>query len=176
MPDPRKPSLLSSPLARYLEEDHARLDALLRASVADEQQLDIDAFEQFRAGLLRHIGIEEKLLLPLLRRQAELRSVVATLRVEHAALASLMVPTPDRSLAREIAGLLAEHNTREEGPSGIYEQCAALAGLEAEALLERAQATPPPPLAKHFDGSGAHRTAAEALRAAERATARRERE
>jgi hypothetical protein len=166
---------MPSPLARYLADDHARLDALLRASVADEQQFDHDAFEQFRAGLLRHIGIEEKLLMPdaSRRRDGEPLPLAALLRLEHAALAALMVPTPDHALVREIAGLLGPHNVREETADGLYEQCAALAGYDAETLLERARATPPPPLAKHFDGRGVHRTAAAALHAAERAAARR---
>jgi hypothetical protein len=140
-------------LASYLAADHARLDALLRTSVADG--FDADSFEQFRAGLLRHIGIEEKLLPPL----------PAIARSEHAALVSLLVPTPDAALAGEIARLLATHNAREEGPDGIY---AALPSDDA--LLARAQATPPPPLARHFDGLGTVRTAAEAL---ERARKRR---
>jgi hypothetical protein len=166
---------MSDPLTRYLAADHARLDTLLRASVADERRFDGEAFERFRAGLLRHIGIEEKLLLPCARRRRGGAPVAraAILRVEHAALASLLVPTPDRALVGEIAGLLAWHNAREEGEHGLYEECVRLAGDEAESLLERARATPEPPLAKHFDGRGAHRTADEALHAAERAAARR---
>jgi hypothetical protein len=159
---------MPSPLLTYLEEDHARLDALLRASIADRQRFDVEAFEQFRAGLLRHIGIEEKLLLPHARRRRDGTPLplAAILRTEHAALAMLMVPTPDRALAGEIADLLALHNAREEGAGGLYEQCVALYGSDAESLLEKARATKPPPLAKHFDGRGVHRTAAAALQAA----------
>ena len=161
---------MPSDLARFLADDHARLDALLKASVANPQHFDIEAFEKFRAGLLRHIGIEEKLLLPYARRQREGAPlpIAAILRIEHSALASLMVPTPDPALVGEIAGLLTQHNAREEGADGLYEQCAALAGEDAATLVQRARSTPAPPLAKHFDGRGVHRTAAEALRAAER--------
>jgi hypothetical protein len=156
-------------LADYLEADHVRLDSLLRASVADANHFDADAFEQFRAGLLRHIGLEEKLLLPLarLRRKGEPLPLAAILRVEHAALASLMVPTPDHALVGEIAPLLLRHNAREEGADGLYQQCLALAGPEGKVLLARFRVTPPPPLARHFDGPGVHRSAADALRAAE---------
>ena len=163
-----------SSLVHLLEEDHARLDTLLRAAIADEQEFNHAAFEAFRSGLLRHIGLEEKWLLPWARRRSGKALPIATvLRREHAALASLLVPTPDAALAREILALLAEHNLREEGPEGLYRECACLAPEEADALAERMRVVPPPPLARHFDGPGTVRTAAEALRAADRAAARR---
>lgn len=165
---------MPSALARYLEDDHVRLAALLGAAIADEQRFDSEAFEQFRAGLLRHIGIEEKLLLPAARRrQGAPIAAAAILRVEHSALASLMVPTPDRALVAEVARLLERHNAREEGDDGVYAQCTALAAGEEQSLLERARKTPPPPLARHFDGAGTYRTADEALRAAQDHHARR---
>jgi hypothetical protein len=160
---------MTTALERYLTEDHVRLDGLLRASLRDERHFDTVAFEEFRAGLLRHIGIEEKLLLPLARRALP-GSLVSALRVEHAALASLLVPTPDHALAREIASLLETHNGREEGTAGLYAQCAA---FDSEDLVERMRATRPPPLAKHFDGTGVHRTAEAALQSAGRSFARR---
>jgi hypothetical protein len=164
---------MMSVVEHYLTEDHARLDALLRASIADEQAFDHAAFEEFRAGLLRHIGIEEKLLLPHARRQnGEPLAVAAALRLEHAALASLLVPTPDHALAREIRSLLQQHNLKEEGDQGLYAQCAALGNDD---LLEHMKATRPPPLAKHFDGNGTYRSAADALAAAERALQRQRR-
>jgi hypothetical protein len=156
-------------LSRYLIEDHARLHRLLAAAIANPDHFDCDAFEQFRAGILRHIGIEEKILLPDARRRrdGEPLPIGETLRAEHAALASLLVPTPDPALAREIEALLRRHDAREEGPGGLYELCETLAGDDEELLLARARAASPPPLARHFDGQGTMRTAAEALRAAE---------
>ncbi len=153
-------------LAEYLLEDHRRLDALLRKSIAQES-FDHASFEEFRAGLLRHIGIEEKLLFRFVKKKlGEPLPIQATLRVEHSALASLLVPTPDHALVGEILSLLAQHNEREEGPAGLYAECARLG---ADELVEAARATRPPPLAKHFDGEGTYRTAAEALLAATRA-------
>jgi len=157
---------------RYLTEDHQRLDQLLHAAIADEQRFDRDAFEELRAGLLRHIGIEEKLVLPHARRKnGEPLAIARALRIEHAALASLLVPTPDHALVRQIAALLQQHNEKEEGPNGLYAQCASL-GMDD--LTEEVLAARPPPLAKHFDGAGVHRTATAALAAAEQAFARRE--
>ena len=58
-------------LRDLLERDHARLDGLLRAAGGN---IDPVVYEEFRAGLLRHIGLEEKILLPAARRQGGDRS------------------------------------------------------------------------------------------------------
>ena len=47
-------------LTEFLVEDHRRLDGLLYAASADPGTVDDCAYTQFRAGLLRHIGMEEK--------------------------------------------------------------------------------------------------------------------
>ena len=153
------------PLARYLEEDHERLERLLDQAVADPARFDHDAYARFRAGLLRHIGIEEKILLADARRRrgGEPLPIARDIRVEHGAIASLLVPTPDAALVGELRVLLAGHNPREEGPEGMYAVCEALAGEEALQLLEQARAAPEVPMAKYFDGARAIRTAAEAL-------------
>src|SRR5690606_34619591 len=107
-------------LAQYMQDDHDRIDGLLARAVADPERFDHEAFEQFRAALLRHVGIEEKILLADARRRAGGRplSVAAVLRREHGALASLLVPTPDHALVAEIRAILTVHNPREEGPDG----------------------------------------------------------
>lgn len=153
------------PLAEHLIADHRRLEALLDRSVADPARFDHAAFERFRAGLLRHIGIEEKILLADARRRrgGEPLPVARVLRVEHGALASLLVPTPDHALVAEIRSILAQHDPREEGPGGVYETCERLAGDEVGALLERVLDAPEVPAARHFDGPAACRTAREAL-------------
>ena len=159
------------PLARYLEEDHERLERLLDQAVADPARFDHDAYVRFRAGLLRHIGIEEKILLAdaRQRRGGEPLPIARDIRVEHGAIASLLVPTPDAPLVGEIRALLARHNPREEGPEGMYAVCEALAGEEAALLLEQARTAPEVPMAKYFDGPRAIRSAAEALERAKAA-------
>ena len=149
-------TIARGPLAGYLAADHARIDALLSCAVVDPDRFDVGAFEEFRAGLLRHIGVEEKILLADARRRrgGEPLPIARTLRVEHGALASLLVPTPDAALVAEIRELLRVHNSREEGAGGVYEICEALAGPEAHALLERARAAPSVPLAPHFRRRG----------------------
>jgi regulator of cell morphogenesis and NO signaling len=156
------------PLSQHMAADHRRLEALLDRSVADPKRFDAAAFDEFRSGLLRHIGIEEKILLADARRRrgGEPLPVAKLLRVEHGALASLLVPTPDHTLVGEIRTLLGSHDAREEGPGGLYELCEQLAGEEVSALLERAKSAPSVPAAAHFDGARVHRTAAGALRRA----------
>lgn len=86
-------------ITEHLAADHQRLHALLTAACAGAA-LDRDAFARFRAGLLRHIAVEEKVLLPAARRARGGEPVARAydLRVDHAALTSLLVPTPDVEL------------------------------------------------------------------------------
>lgn len=158
-------------LSELLTAEHRAIDALLDRAVADPARFDHAAFEAFRALLARHIAIEEKVLLPDARRRrgGEPLPLARRLRVEHGAIASLLVPTPDAALVGEIRALLGPHGALEEGPDGIYAQCEALAGGEVDALVARARAMPEVPMAKHFDGPGTYRVAADALSAAERA-------
>jgi hypothetical protein len=156
----------------YLAADHVRLHALVeKAAGGGGGGFDARAFEELRGGLLRHIGIEEKLLFPAARRArgGEPLARAHALRIEHAALTSLMVPTPDAALCAEIAGLLAAHDAVEEGPDGVYAECEALLSSEESArLAAEAAAYPAVPVARHFDGAGTYRTAAAALEAARR--------
>ncbi len=53
---------------QYLADDHARLDALLQRSAARAGGIETSAYTEFRAGLLKHIAMEEKILLPAAQR------------------------------------------------------------------------------------------------------------
>jgi hypothetical protein len=149
---------LAGPVTTLLGRDHARLDALLRRAAANPPLVDRSAYAEFRAGLLRHIAIEEKVLLPDARRRrsGEPLPVARQLRADHAALASLLVPTPTHAILDEIRGILDGHNPLEEGPDGLYAICERLAGLEVEDLAARVQAVPEVPIAPHFDGPRVH--------------------
>jgi hypothetical protein len=158
-----------SPLEDVLQRDHERLDGLLRAAVAGEA-IDTASYEAFRGGLLRHIGIEEKILIPFVRsRLSEPALTVAKqLRLDHAALAALLVPTPTRELGNQLQALLAEHNALEEGEGGFYDVCVRLVASDQETLLGRITAAPPVPLAAHYDGPRALANITRLLRAAGR--------
>jgi hypothetical protein len=141
------------PIEAHLSADHVRLDALLRRADADPARIDREAFAELRAGLLRHIGIEQKILLPDARRRrgGEPLPVAERLRQDHAAIAALLVPTPTHAIVAELRARLERHNPLEEGPGGLYEVCDQLAGAEVEEVVARMHAYPPVPLAPHRD-------------------------
>lgn len=159
-------------ITQYLTADHARLGQLL--SDADRTPFDRAAFEEFRSGLLRHIAIEEKILFREVRR---LRGGVPLeaahrLRIEHAAITSLLVPTPDAALVRELRSVLDLHDEREEG--SVYAECEAILGQQSAALAEEARSYRTIPMMPHFDGTATRavfRTAREALASAEKIAA-----
>ncbi len=161
----------TGPIARYLSEDHARLEGLLAASAPGDDGFDRAPFDAFRAGLLRHIALEEKLLFRAVREAgagAELLELLARLRVDHGALASLLVPTPSRALVAEIRILLVPHDAAEDAPGGLYARCDALLRDRAEEVVERMRRHPAVKVAAYSDGPRVLRTAAEALRASAR--------
>jgi hypothetical protein len=158
-------------LRAWLANDHGEINALSLDARAPDG-IDIEAFERFRERLLRHMGIEERLLFPLIENanEGQLATAINELRIDHAALTSLLVPTPDDVLAQEIAGLLELHNELEERSGGIYDQCLELLADEtAEEILFDAYESLPVQTAKYFDGPGTVRTASAALEKARRA-------
>ncbi|AKF11062.1 hemerythrin domain-containing protein [Sandaracinus amylolyticus] len=159
---------MTSTLRALIEDEHRELDALLaRADAAG--LLDLEAFEALRARLLRHIAIEEKLILAEVRvvRGGEPIEGARRVRVEHGAIASLLVGTPDVALVAELRSLLIAHEAFEE--QGLYAACEVVLGPErALDIAHRARTYPAIPVAKHFDGPLVPRTAADALRGAAR--------
>ena len=132
---------MAGPLTRVLMDDHRRLEALFRSAVADPLQVDPTAYNQFRAGLLRHIGLEEKIVLPALQRLGGGAPfpLAAKLRLDHGALAALLMPTPKPAIVAAIRAILSAHNVLEEGPDGLYEAGDHLGESE---VLERLRAAP----------------------------------
>jgi len=165
---------LPGPLAQFLAGDHDRLDALLRRALARPGEIDREPYDAFRAGLLRHIALEEKILLPAARRArgGEPLHMARRLRVDHGAITSLLVPTPTPEVAAEIRSILEPHNLAEEEPGGLYETCDLLLAGQADELLDRMRAYPEVRVAPYQDGPGVHRTAASALASSARQTER----
>jgi len=153
---------------RLLADDHRRLDALLDRATADPARVDREAYAAFRAGLLKHIGMEEKILLPAAQRlrSGEPLPIAAALRLQHGAIASLLVPTPTPDVIATLRIVLGMHNPLEEDPGGLYEACEKLAGNEVAALVAELRAAPEVPAAPHVDGpkvlAAARRTLARA--------------
>lgn len=158
---------MSPSIRAFLEEDHRRLDELLASAVAGET-IDSTAYAAFRAGLLRHIGMEEKILLPAAKRLrgGEPLPEARLLRADHGALVAMLVPTPTPALVERIRAVLAQHNPLEEGGDGLYAACEQLAAGEAPALRAQLEAAPPVPVAPHFDGPRAFEAIDRLLRAA----------
>ena len=145
---------MNGPLHRFFAADHRRLDALLKRSISVPGQVDLVPFGEFRAGILKHIGMEEKVLFPAARHAREAPLVLAArLRVDHGAIAALLVPTPTPSLVAEIVSVLGPHNRREEEPGGGYDACDEAVGPdEAERLVQDLRAFPEVPLKPYNDG------------------------
>ena len=130
---------MSGKIHRYLAGDHERLDGLLERAMSNPENIDAAAYAQFRAGLLKHIGMEEKVLLPGAQklRGGEPLPMAPKLRLDHGALVALLVPSPTASVVAAIRAILKAHNPIEEDPGGIYDQCEELAGGEADQILRQ---------------------------------------
>jgi hypothetical protein len=142
------------PLHSFFASDHRRLEALLRRALQGEGPLDLAPFDAFRAGLLRHIGMEEKVLFPAAREALGGRPIpiAARLRVDHGAIAALLVPTPTRTIVADMLSVLSPHNRREEDPGGAYDLCdEALGTAAAERLVAKLREFPEPPLKPYND-------------------------
>jgi hypothetical protein len=163
--------VMPGPLHRLFSADHRRLDALLKRSIAGPGRVDLAPFGEFRAGILRHIGMEEKVLFTAARqaRGGEPLELAARLRVDHGAIAALLVPTPTPALVGQILSVLVPHNRREEEAGGVYDACdEALGPAEAERLAAELQVFPVPPLKPYNDGPEIQRHIEESLALARR--------
>jgi len=136
---------VSRELHELLSRDHQRLDALLSACLRDDGSIDGTSYDAFRRGLLRHIGIEERLLFPAIRKQQETRLLNGN-SIDHAALAALLVPPPTSDEINAIRSILAEHNPLEENPGGFYDVLE-----ENEELIEAVRRFPAVPVAPFSD-------------------------
>jgi GMP synthase-like glutamine amidotransferase len=147
-------SATKGPVHRFFARDHRRLDGLLRRAIASDGPLDLAAFGAFRAGLLRHIGMEEKVLFTAVRgaRGGEPLGIAALLRVDHGAIAALLVPTPTREIVAQLRSVLEPHNRREERLDGAYDASdQALSDDAAARLIAELEAFPEPPLKPYND-------------------------
>jgi hypothetical protein len=144
---------VSSEIFGYLSSDHDRLDRLLERAAADPDHVDLNSYDEFRKGLLRHISIEEKILLPAIARMRGGTPApdAARLRLDHGAIAALLVPPPNASIIRTIRSILSVHNPLEEGDGGVYMALEMMEGEEAEALLRQMKTAPAVP-AMPFNG------------------------
>ena len=146
---------MDAPISDYLTRDHRRLEALLDAA---ERSAPVDParYAEFRRGLLRHIAIEEKVLLPAAQeaRDGAPLEIAARLRLDHGAIAALLVPTPTPSIVAMLRRILAGHNAIEEGPDGLYAVCDRLLGPRSASLAAAMERHPDVKASPHNDGPG----------------------
>ena len=101
---------------------------------------------------MRHIAIEEKLLMPAAHEVAgQPLAAAQRLRLDHGAIAALLVPSPTTAIIATLQAILGGHNAVEEGPGGVYASCDRLLGERAAALVARMEAYPEPPVSPHND-------------------------
>ena len=155
-----RPTHTVGPIEHFMTEDHARIDRLLTASLRDDGSIAPDAYAQFRRDLLRHIAMEEKVLLRYAKqkRGGEPLPLTRQLREDHGEIARLLVPSPTPKLVTALCDLLGRHNVLEEGPGALYACCDALARNEAPAVVAQLRAVPAVPVAPHYDGPEHQRT------------------
>ena len=152
-------------LSRFFADDHRRLEAIFDRATAAPDRIDPELFEEFRAGLLRHIGMEEKVLLPAVQRArgGTPLPVARQLRLDHGAIAALLVPTPPPVVVRRLRAMLAVHDALEEDPNGVYDTCDRLLASESAALIETLSHFPAVRTAPHNDGPFVERHIIETL-------------
>jgi hypothetical protein len=142
------------PLCRLLVADHDRSMRLLDAATARPDVVEPAPYAAFRARLLRHIGVEEKILLPAAQRAQDgvALAIAARLRLEHGAIATLLVPTPTPTIVAALRDILARHDGLEEGPGGVYATCERLLGPSAGALIAEIRAARDVRVNAHVNG------------------------
>jgi len=145
----------AGPIAGLLSADHARLDAFLAQATAADP-IGPGPYAEFRRGLLRHIAIEEKLLLPAAQRarSGDPLAIAARLRLDHGAIAALLVPTPTPAIVATLRHILTAHNALEEKPGGLYAVCDDLLAGDADAIVGKMASYPDVPMSPHNDGPG----------------------
>jgi hypothetical protein len=141
-------------IERFMVEDHVGIDGWVARCERPDGSVDLEIYERLRQALLRHIGMEERILLPYARakRGGEPLDLARRLHADHGEIAKLLVRSPNEAVLGALRELLARHNPLEEGPEGIYAACDRLAGDGAQSVVDRLRAQPEVPLAKYYDG------------------------
>jgi len=131
-------------LFSVMMEDHEVLKRELAQCLAG-RDVALASFDRFRHHLLWHVSIEERLLMPaLVKAMRRAPDYAAGLRKDHAGIAALCIPLPEREWVENLRDLLEEHYRIEEGPGGFYELCRTNIPAEEQARLVSAiEAFPP---------------------------------
>ena len=156
-----------SSLHDLLSRDHDRLDRLLTSALRPDGSIDEVSYRTLRGGLLWHIAVEERVLLPAVRMRRANSEIERQLHRDHAALAALLVPPPSAAEIEAIRAILEAHNPLEEGSGGFYEDVEEIVGDELPAILARLREVPQVRLAPHVDTDVTRRSIEQLVREAE---------
>lgn len=145
---------MRGPICRFLAGDHERLDVLLQSAMREPGRVDHAAYDEFRAGLLKHIAMEEKVLLPAAQRANGNTplAIADRLRREHGAIAALLVPSPTPEILALLYRILERHNAIEEAPQALYDTCDSVLGAQSDSVLEQLRQFPEVRVAPNNDG------------------------
>lgn len=111
-------------IARFMEDDHDRLDGLFERFKKGGDDA-ASSFAEFASGLRRHIGWEEELLFPPFEALTGMADCgpTAVMREEHRMIKQVLgemegrlpgSPEKARALAPQLLGVLGDHNIKEE--------------------------------------------------------------
>ena len=158
-------------ISEYLTKDHERLDGLLSELIESERShsgstATSPIYLELKQGMLQHIRLEETRLFPAARSAngGNPLPMAAKLRLDHGAIAALLVLPPDSKVLQALRTILDAHNRLEEAYDGMYAICdAMLDSTEKEHLLTSFENLSPVPIAKNTDVALARRAAGNSL-------------
>jgi hypothetical protein len=145
---------MNGPLYKFFVEDHRRLEKLLNRATASAPKYDMTVYGEFRVGLLKHIKMEENVIIPAAQkvRDGVPLAIAPKLRLDHGALVALLVSPPSPTVLRALRGILSDHNRTEESQGGLYDLCERLAGEQVNELMKEVENVPSVPALPHKNG------------------------
>ena len=92
-----------------------------RRATSRRETVEPNAYAEFRAGLLRHIGLEEKILLSAARAARDAKAALDCIQAPAPSrrLTALLVATANGAIVGGIRAILELHNRLEESPGGV---------------------------------------------------------
>lgn len=156
---------MNKPLYNFFTADHRRIEDLLNKATETEGKIQMEYYQQFRAGLLKHIKMEERILFPAAQKAngGIPLPLAAKLRLDHGALTALMVIPPTDDIVKVLRHILEKHDILEEEPGGMYDVCENLTHRETQSILEQLENTTDVPMQSHNAATYAFESAKRSL-------------
>lgn len=142
---------MNKPIYIFFTNDHRRVEKLLDKATEKDSEIQMEYYQQFRAGLLKHIKMEERILFPAAQKAngGVPLPLAAKLRLDHGALTALMVIPPTSDIIKVLRYVLEKHDILEEEPGGMYDVCENLTQRETQAILEQLENVTEVPMQPH---------------------------